>query len=699
MPPAKSAGVPMNVYLLHALTHIELGAIDMYWDTMVRSTSDDLPHEFFGDFLTVVGDEARHFMMLTERLKELSFTYGVIPAQKAFWDNAVKTRADLAARLAILPLVQESRGLDAGPRLVEKLLSLGDKSSAAIVKQICEEEVNHVRTGLKWFKFICAKHGLDAKEVFQRSVLTHLDTVLHAPFNVVARSHAGLPEDWYLPVSNVSSDSLTSSSSTSPSSKTVITYNHRKLDRSLKGFQPKTSRSFSSTTDSTAHCGGVTSTPTNGESRPRVMFIVAVWPDLQSSAAGMRTASMVQIMHEAGWDIMCLSSSNLGSTDFLRSLGVTVERCQPNDSSLDAMLKFFAPTIVIFDRFYLEEQFSWKVRSYDESILRILDTQDLHFLRQERQRAICNGKSIQEAKTLVPSVGESDIAIRELSAIHRSDLVLLVSPFEQRLLTASYGISVDKVAIASFFYGSNGSANGKPFPPVTFSRLPSFDERAHFTFIGNFRHAPNVDAAKVLYDEIWPRIRAELPAAEVHLFGAYANNDVMKMNNRSNGFHVRGFTANQFSTLSQFRVQLVPLRFGAGIKGKIADGWYVNTPCVTTSIGQEGMFENQQEPWGGEVSDVLDEFAGLAVLLHNDETRWVKCVSSGQALLSNLYNYHSNGQKLLDSVVRALHHTMHLRRRDSVGPLLWHNSNRASEYQSKFIELRNQYKSALSKSV
>eukprot|EP01135_Chromosphaera_perkinsii_P002311 Nk52_evm97s221 gene=Nk52_evmTU97s221 len=209
MPKMKNLKVSEAVYLLHTLAHIEMNAMDMYTDTFVRFAHLDFPEQFYRECLDVACDEASHFAMLSNRLKELGSFYGSIPAHGVLWDHAIATKNDIDARLAVVPLVQEARGLDAGPRLVARLQSMGDVTSEKIVAQIVSEEEDHVRFGLRWFEYSSQKQKKIPPLHFQDLVKKHFPKGIPGPFNSEARLKSGLTKDWYMPVSK---DSLVSKS-------------------------------------------------------------------------------------------------------------------------------------------------------------------------------------------------------------------------------------------------------------------------------------------------------------------------------------------------------------------------------------------------------------------------------------------------------------------------------------------------------
>ncbi|XP_059450242.1 uncharacterized protein LOC132181168 [Corylus avellana] len=198
IPAPKNSGLPLNAYMLHNLAHVELNAIDLAWDTVVRFSpfSEILGEGFFADFAHVADDESRHFAWCSQRLSELGFKYGDMPAHNLLWRECEKSSDNVAARLAVIPLVQEARGLDAGPRLVQKLIGFGDLRTSNVVARIADEEVAHVAVGVHWFVSVCQKMDRAPCSTF-KDLLNEYNVELKGPFNYSARDEAGLPLDWY----------------------------------------------------------------------------------------------------------------------------------------------------------------------------------------------------------------------------------------------------------------------------------------------------------------------------------------------------------------------------------------------------------------------------------------------------------------------------------------------------------------------
>jgi len=201
MPKRSTKGQKGRFALLHSLTHIELSAVDMTWDLVARFCHVPMPRAFYDDWVQVGLEEAKHFELLQRRLTELGGCYGDLPAHDGLWQAAQATGHDLLARLAIVPLVLEARGLDVGPGMIQRLIAVGDHSSADILKIIYRDEKRHVAFGMRWFRFLCNREKLPLESTFHRLVRTHFRAPMKPPFNEEARSEAGLTPGFYKPLS------------------------------------------------------------------------------------------------------------------------------------------------------------------------------------------------------------------------------------------------------------------------------------------------------------------------------------------------------------------------------------------------------------------------------------------------------------------------------------------------------------------
>lgn len=200
MPRRSTGGSKGRIALLHALAHIELNAVDMTWDLVGRFAHADVPRTFFDNWVQVGLEEAKHFELLSRRLVELGSWYGELPAHDGLWQAAQATGHDLTARIAVVPLVLEARGLDVTPATIDSLVAAGDTASAAILDIIYRDEKRHVAFGAKWFRHLCDRQGVPPEPTFHALVRANFRGSLKPPFNDRARSEAGLTPGFYRPL-------------------------------------------------------------------------------------------------------------------------------------------------------------------------------------------------------------------------------------------------------------------------------------------------------------------------------------------------------------------------------------------------------------------------------------------------------------------------------------------------------------------
>lgn len=193
-----------RIALLHALAHIELNAVDLALDIVARFTTERVPHSFFDGWMQVAFEEAKHFRLVRDRLRDLGADYGDLPAHDGLWQAAHDTRNDLTARLAVVPLILEARGLDVTPALQAKMRETGDDASADVLDVIYNDEKGHVAVGAKWFRFLCAREKKDPSATFKALVRSNFRGPLKPPFNDVARAEAGLTPSFYRALVSVS---------------------------------------------------------------------------------------------------------------------------------------------------------------------------------------------------------------------------------------------------------------------------------------------------------------------------------------------------------------------------------------------------------------------------------------------------------------------------------------------------------------
>ncbi|MGO6729866.1 ferritin-like domain-containing protein [Rhizobium ruizarguesonis] len=193
-----------RIALLHAIAHIELNAVDLALDIVARFATEQVPNSFFDGWMQVAFEEAKHFRMVRARLNDLGADYGDLPAHDGLWRAAHSTRNDLTARIAVVPLILEARGLDVTPSLQAKMRQTGDLESADVLDVIYNDEKGHVAVGAKWFRFLCAREKRDPAKAFQELVRANFRGPLKPPFNDLARAEAGLTPSFYRSLASIS---------------------------------------------------------------------------------------------------------------------------------------------------------------------------------------------------------------------------------------------------------------------------------------------------------------------------------------------------------------------------------------------------------------------------------------------------------------------------------------------------------------
>ena len=413
----------------------------------------------------------------------------------------------------------------------------------------------------------------------------------------------------------------------------------------------------------------------------KLLVLGYVWPEPNSSAAGSHMLSLLILFMQQGWQVTFASPAQQGDHKInLTELGIDEQAVTLNCSSFDDFICELNPNIVLFDRFMLEEQFGWRVAKQCPDALRILDTEDLHSLRQARHQAL------KQNRALVKADLNSDVAKREIAAIFRCDLSLIISDYEMDLLKNHYSVPQHILLHCPFMLDlEHFTASEK-----------SYSDRQHFISIGNFRHEPNWDAVMFLKQKIWPIIRKQLPKTELHIYGAYPPPKATQLHNPKQGFLVKGWAEDAKQVMQQARVCLAPLRFGAGIKGKLAEAMFCGTPNVTTHIGIEGMAMGLD--WSGLITvlthfdnqeDSATNFAKQAVQLYQDQALWQQTQKQGYQLIKTNFNKDEIQANLLARILGIQDNLDTHRSNNFIGEMLQHHHMKSTQYMAQWIEAKN----------
>jgi len=421
---------------------------------------------------------------------------------------------------------------------------------------------------------------------------------------------------------------------------------------------------------------------------PNSLLVIGyVWPEPRSSAASGHMMQLLDCFLQHGWQITFSSPANDGEHKAdLSALGIREQAIELNNESFDTFVRELNPAVVLFDRFMMEEQFGWRVEQQCPKALRVLETVDLHTLRDARQQLLknhlaagfgddCAALFNPSASALYQLMAASDTAQREIASIYRCDLSLMVSDAEIRLLNEQFKLSTDLLLHFPLLLDSTPRAT-RPFA-----------ERANFISIGNFRHAPNWDAVLWLKQSIWPLIREQLPQAQLHIYGAYTPPKATALHNAAQGFHIMNWAPDALEVMEAARVCLAPLRFGAGIKGKIVDAMLCGTPNVTTAIGAEGM--HGEEVWPGAIVDNAQAFADAAVQLYRDENQWQQAQDNGWTLLAARYQMAHFAPLLMARIEHCLGNLEQHRLANFTGSMLRHHHHKSTKYMAQWIEAKN----------
>ncbi|MDP3944443.1 MAG: glycosyltransferase family 4 protein [Lutibacter sp.] len=407
-----------------------------------------------------------------------------------------------------------------------------------------------------------------------------------------------------------------------------------------------------------------------------LLIIGFVWPEPNSTAAGSRMLQLIELFQKNAFTItfICAASKSDKSLD-LETLNIQTFDIQLNDSSFDALVKEINPDFVLFDRFLTEEQFGWRIAENCPKTIRILDTEDLHFLRSARQIAYQNNEKVT-LKHLT-----NDLAKREIASIYRCDLSLIISKYEMKLLKKTFKIDKSLLLYVPFLLNK--------IDLETFRSYPAFEDRNHFISIGNFKHEPNWNSVQYLKTVIWPLIREKLPEAQLHVYGAYATEKVLQLHNKKEGFIIKGWAENTEDVFTNARVCLAPLQFGAGLKGKLIDAMQFGTPSVTTKIGAEAM--HHKLPWNGFIADDPIEFALKSVELYTDEKLWKNAQQNGIEIINSCFSKDKYEKKLLKKIKAIQKKLLKHRLKNFLGALLQHHTLKSTKYMSKWIEEKNKF--------
>ncbi|MCO5258766.1 MAG: glycosyltransferase [Crocinitomicaceae bacterium] len=405
----------------------------------------------------------------------------------------------------------------------------------------------------------------------------------------------------------------------------------------------------------------------------KVLIIGKVWPEPSSSAAGRRMLQLIELFSSIGEIHFACANQLTGNEIDFSNFNITTHTIVLNDDAIDAFFSSLNPAIVIFDRFLTEEQYGWRIIEQCPNALRILDSEDLHFLRRTRHEFVKQNNQI--ANQIESLNFHNKDTMRELASIYRCDLTLVISPFEMELLTTEMQLPKSLLYYLPIFCEAT-------------HKSIDFDNKKDFLFIGNYKHEPNADAINVLLKKgLWEKISKELTNTQLTIVGAYQDHTISGYSDMAKKVAIAGHVKSIEAIYSPIKISLAPLQFGAGIKGKIIESMEQGVPFITTSIGAEGLFLDHS--WNDCIADDWDEFAQKALALYTNKEKWLAFQKKGFELLKTHFNQLDYQDAFILVIRHLLENVSTIRQQNYFSQIVQHHSLMSTRYLSKWIMEKN----------
>ena len=400
------------------------------------------------------------------------------------------------------------------------------------------------------------------------------------------------------------------------------------------------------------------------------MILSSVWVEPNSSAAGTRMLQIIKLFQDQDFEVHYASTAAASPFAFnLDVLGIFSHTIALNNSSFDVFIKDLDPHIVVFDRFMVEEQFGWRVLLQCPNATRVLDTEDLHFLRLARQAAYKQNREFLFTDLY------NEGAKREVASILRCDLTLMISEVEVDILVNQFNVPESHLIYLPFLWEE------EPLP------TKNFEARKDFVFIGNFIHEPNWATVQVLKEKVWPLLKKAVPEASLQVYGAYPTQKVEQLHKPSDRFYINGRADNAYNVIQDAKALLAPIPFGAGIKGKLYEAMLLGTPSVTSVVGAEAM--PGELSWNGFITNDIEEFVKHATTLYYNPEIWQKSQQNGYKIIEQRFKSQIFKPVFLNRIKDITHNLAIHRQSNFMGEILNYHTFRSTEFMSRWIEEKN----------
>ena len=414
-----------------------------------------------------------------------------------------------------------------------------------------------------------------------------------------------------------------------------------------------------------------------------ILFIGRDWPDPKRTAAGWRMMQLIRQFRLSDLSVHFATTYPVSETLFEDVPEVNTLQIALNDDHFDIQIKAINPDYVVFDRFMTEEQYGWRVRQNCPKAMTLLDTEDCHFLRLARAAYIKEHAEAFDASGCEDDVLFTQHGMRELASIWRCDLTLIISEYEYALLTKLFSVPESLLyylPLAIDFSQVNDHQDS--------FNDDGWSNRKDFLWVGNRKHNPNDDSLKFLLQELWPSIQAEIPEAELHIVGPNGTESQRQLIAKTKSVVDLGWVDDLPKLMMDYRVNLAPIRFGAGLKGKIMQPLALGLPTVSSAIGAEGLFIETIPELAPAKN--ADEFIVKSIRLYTDRQYWqqaktqgVQCMKQHFSLTDTFTGFQEN--------LRAIKNDLDThRKRYFMGQILQHQSLNVTKYMGRWLTLKNQ---------
>ena len=403
----------------------------------------------------------------------------------------------------------------------------------------------------------------------------------------------------------------------------------------------------------------------------QIIYLANRWPNPSQTAAGTRSLQLLQLLQENDYQVTIASFFPADTfSQQLEQQGFQCVSLELNDSGLVDFFKSKTYEIAFFDTFLMEEKLGWVIREAIPKCMTVLDTQDLHFMRYARSKA--PSFSIADHKL---NLNDSP-TYREIASIYRCDLTLVISLAEIKLLQNEFQINSKCLLYLPFLLDD---------APLNQSNKNDFSARKGLMLLGNFLHQPNLDQAKFVIQQLSYQIQEKLPECSIKIIGAHPPQHLIDLAKNKKNIELLGYQEDLTAHFAECRMMIAPLRFGAGLKGKLFDAMLHQLPFIASEIAAEGVLGLNDRY----IAKCETEFIDKLTAVYLSESTWIKAQNRQHQLLSTHFLKSDFDNQFLDKLEEIRKHLQEHRNKLFYQNFLNYHQLQSTKYFSKWIELKN----------